>query len=176
MFFLTVIENAAVLQKDTLGDYFFENAGRSVVSRGFETNIKFIFKDHLKFFAGYTFTDARAKYLSGNQFLPLLPKNKVNLAIIYEKEKDIKIGLESYYTGRQYLTDRTVTPSYWEFGAMIEKTINKVSFYLNFENFTDTRQSNFKRVFHEPHNNPSFDEIWNHTEGFIASGGVKIKL
>jgi outer membrane receptor for ferrienterochelin and colicins len=65
---------------------------------------------------------------------------------------------------------------FWEFGFMAQKTIKKVSFYINFENFTDQRQSRYKRVVNPPNNNPSFDEIWNHTEGFVFNGGIKVKL
>ena len=176
MFFYTLIDNATVLQSDTLGNYFFTNADKPVESKGFETNLKFIYKEHLKFFVGYTFTDAKAKYLTSNQYLPLLPQNKLNLALVYEKEKNLKIGLEGYFTDRQYLTNGTRTPSFWEFGAMAEKTFGKFSVFINFENFTDTRQSRYKRVVNEPHNNPTFDDIWTHTEGFTINGGLKIKL
>ena len=45
-----------------------------------------------------------------------------------------------------------------------------------FENFTDERQSNYKTVVNPPHSNPTFDDIWNHTEGFVVNGGIKLKL
>lgn len=51
-------------------------AGKPVLSQGFETNIKLVFKEEVKNFIGYTFTDAKATYLSGNRFLPL-PIQKV---------------------------------------------------------------------------------------------------
>nr|WP_294928132.1 TonB-dependent receptor [uncultured Flavobacterium sp.] len=176
MFFITEINKPLVLKRD--GDYsFFVNASDPVLSKGFETNIRFIYKEDIKLFAGYTFTDAKAKYLTGNQFMPLLPKNKVNLALIYEKENNIKMGLEGYFTDEQFLYSGTKTPAYWEFGFMVEKTLwNNFSFFINFENFTDTRQSNYKRVVNGPHNKPTFDDIWTHTEGFTINGGVKIKL
>ncbi|MCI9843172.1 TonB-dependent receptor domain-containing protein [Flavobacterium pectinovorum] len=176
MFFITKISKPLVLENDT-DDLFFVNASDPVLSRGFETNLKFIYKEDFKLFAGYTFTDAQAKYLNGNQFLALLPKNKVNLALIYEKENNFKMGLEGYFTDEQFLYDASKTPAYWEFGFMIEKTLwNNFAFFINFENFTDTRQSNYKRVVNDPHNKPTFDDIWTHTEGFTINGGVKIKL
>ena len=176
MFFYTLIDNSTVLQSNTSGNLFFANADKSVNSSGFETNLKFIYKDHFKFFIGYTFTDAKAKYLTGNQYLPLLAKNKLNLALVYEKEKFLKVGLEGYFTDRQFLTNGTQTQSFWEFGFMAEKSFGKISIYVNAENFTDTRQSRYKRVVNEPHNTPTFDDIWTHTEGFVFSGGLKIKL
>lgn len=176
LFFYTVIRNSAVLRPDTTGAYFFNNTNSPTESRGFETNVKFIYKEHFKLFAGYTYTDAKSTHLIGNQTIPLLAKNKLNLALVYEKERDLKIGLEAYFTDRQYLNNGTRTPSFWELGAMAEKTIGKLAVYINFENFTDVRQSNYKRVVNEPHNAPTFDDIWTHTEGFVINGGIKIKL
>lgn len=176
MFFGTYITNANILQTDSTGNFFFTNADKPVQSLGFETNAKIIFKDVLKLFVGYTFTDARAKYLTGNQHLTLLPQNKLNLALLYENPKIIKVGIEGYFTDRQYLSNGTRPPRFMEFGFIVEKTFGKVSVYLNAENFTDVRQSRYKRVVNEPHNNPTFDDIWTHTEGAVFSGGIKIKL
>ncbi len=176
LFFHTIINKPLVLAADAFSNYFFYNATKPVRSSGFETNVKLIFKNDLKLFAGYTYTYAKAAYLTGNKFLPLLPQNKLNLALVYEKEDNFKIGLEGYFTDKQYLFDASATPSFWEFGFMAEKTFNKITFFINFENITDERQSKYKRVVNEPHDNPSFDDIWNHTEGFIVNGGIKLKL
>ena len=176
MFFYTTINKPLVLETNALGIHSFVNAANPVNSAGFETNAKFIYKDNFKLFLGYTFTDARAKYLTGNQFLRLVPKNKLNSALIYEKEGVIKLGLEGYFTGKQFLSNGTQTPAFAELGFMAEKIFKKFSLYINFENFTDTRQSNFKNVVNGSHLSPTFDEIWVHTEGFVFNGGVKLKL
>lgn len=176
MFFVTQINKPLVLENDGTNS-FFVNASESTISKGFETNAKFVFKEDFKLFVGYTFTNAKSKYLEGNQFMPLLPKNKLNLALIYEKENNFKFGLEGYFTDNQFLYDGSQTPSFWEFGFMAEKTMWKhFSFFINFENFTDTRQSNYKRVVNGPNNNPTFDDIWTNTEGFTINGGVKIRI
>lgn len=176
MFFITQINKPLVLENDGVNS-FFVNASESVLSKGFETNAKFVFKEDFKLFVGYTFTNAEAKYLAGNQFLPLVPKNKLNLALIYERENNFKFGFESYFTDNQYLYDGDQTQSFWIFGFMAEKTMwNHFSFFINFENFTDTRQSNYKRVVNGSNNNPTFDDIWTSTEGFTINGGLKLKL
>ena len=59
---------------------------------------------------------------------------------------------------------------------MAEKTFNKVALFINFENFTDQRQSNYKRVVNPPYDDPTLDDIWNHTEGFVANGGIKLEF
>lgn len=176
MFFYTMINNPLILEGDTTTGYKFINASKPVRSAGFETNARFIFKSRFKLFLGYTFTDSRAKYSAGNQFLPLVPKSKLNTALIYEKEGVIKLGLEGYFTGKQYLSDKSRTPAEKEFGFMAEKIFKKFSVYANFENFTDTRQSRDKSVVNGSHLNPTFDEIWTHTEGFVFNAGIKIKF
>ncbi|MCW3093245.1 MAG: TonB-dependent receptor [Ferruginibacter sp.] len=176
MLFYTRIRNPLVLQPGNAGDYYFANAAKPTMSYGIESNWRLIYKKDLKLFVGYTLINAKAGYLSGNQFLPLLPKSKVNLALMYEKEDHFKLGLESYFTGPQTLYNGNAVPSFWEFGFMAQKTVNKISLYVNFENFTDQRQSKYKTVVNPPHNAPVFDDIWNHTEGFVVNGGIKLKL
>ena len=176
MFFVTQINKPLILQNSGVNTFFI-NADKPVISNGFETNLKFIFKEDLKFFVGYTFTNAKAKYLTSNQFLPLLPKNKLNMALIFEKENNFKLGLEGFFTDQQFLYNGTQTPTFWEFGFMAEKTLwENYSFFINFENFTDTRQSNYKPVVNGSHNNPTFDDIWTHTEGATINGGIKLKF
>lgn len=176
MFFYTLIKNSSILQEAGSGKSEFVNTRQNVYSTGFETNAKLIFKENFKLFVGYTYTYAKAGFLPANQFITLLPKSKLNLALVYEKENDIKLGLEGYFTDRQYLYNRNMTPSFWEFGFMAEKYFGNVSVFINAENFTDTRQSRYKPVVNGPHNNPVFDEIWTHTEGRTFNGGIKIKL
>ncbi len=177
MFFITQINKPLVLNfNGTAANYFFTNAAKPVISNGFETNVKLIYKEDLKFFIGYTFTNAVARYKTANQFLPLLPKHKLNLTLMYEKEDNFKLGLEGYNTGSQYLNNGNTTAAFWEYGFMAQKTFNKISVFINFENFTDQRQSKYKGVANPPYNTPTFDEIWNHTEGRVINGGVKIKL
>jgi outer membrane receptor for ferrienterochelin and colicins len=176
MFFYTTITKPLVLQSDVAGNLSFVNAQRSAESIGFETNAKLILKNNFKLFLGYTFTDAKANYQIRQQFLSLVPKHKLNSALIYEKEDFIKLGLEGYFTGTQYLSNGSRTPAFSEFGFMAEKIFKKFSIYINFENFADTRQSRFENVVNGPHANPTFDEIWTHTEGFVFNGGIKLRL
>lgn len=175
MFFYTEIEDPLVLLSKPGGLFGFANADRPVKSAGFETNVRAAY-DFVKLFAGYTFTDARAKYLTGNQILPLTPKSKLNSALLFEKEANFKAGVEAYYTSSQFLTDRSRTRPYWVFGAFGEKTFGKYSLFINAENFTDTRQSRFGTVVFPPHQQPSFAEIYTHTEGRVFNGGLKVKF
>jgi len=176
MFFYTWIDNALVLTNNTAGSLAFVNAARPLQSKGVETNARFVYKDNYKLFLGYTYTSSKAKYLTGNPYLSRVPKHKLNAAVIYEKEGVIKLGLEGYFTGKQPLSNGTTAPAFSEFGFMAEKIFNWFSVFVNFENFTDTRQSRYKNVVNGSHLDPNFDEIWTHTEGFVVNGGVKIKI
>ena len=99
------------------------------------------------------------------------------MTLIFEKEDNFKLGLEGFFTDKQFLYNGTQTPVFWTFGFMAEKTLWKnYSFFINFENFTDTRQSNYKPVVNGAHNNPTFDDIWTHTEGIAINAGVKLKF
>jgi outer membrane receptor for ferrienterochelin and colicins len=175
MFFYTEIEDPLVLVANPAGLFGFANASRPVRSAGFETNVRASY-DIVKLFAGYTFTDARAKYLAGDQFLPLTPRSRINSALLFEKEEDFKAGVEAYYTGAQRLTDRSRTRPFWVLGIFGEKSFGKYSLFLNAENVTDTRQGRFGTVVFPPHQAPTFAEIYTHTEGRVFNGGVKFKF
>lgn len=175
MFFYTEIKDPLVLLSAAAGLFQFSNAAEPIRSRGFETNARLAY-DIVKLFAGYTYTDAKARYLAGNQVLPLTPKSRINSALLFEKEDAFKAGIEAYYTSSQFLTDRTRGRAYWVMGIFGEKMFGKFSLFINAENITDTRQGRFGQVVFPPHQNPTFSEIYTHTEGRVINGGIKIRL
>lgn len=176
LFFYTEISDPLVLEGNPSGIFSFRNADSKVRSRGIETNAKFIYNDFVKLFLGYTFTDAKAEYLAGNQFLTLVPKHKINSALLFEKERDFKTGIEAYYTGKQFLSDGFKTKDFFEVGFFAEKTFGKYSIFFNAENLTDVRQSRYTPVVFPPHQTPTFAEIYTHTEGRVFNGGIKIRF
>lgn len=175
LFFYTEIQNPLVLNVTQSGNYIFSNASQPIKSSGFETNAKFSY-DFAKLFLGYTYTNAKAEYLTGNQSLPLLPKSKLNSAFILEKAENFKAGVEAYFTNNQFLTNGFKTKSYWEVGIFAEKTFGKIALFFNAENITDVRQSRFGQVVFPPFQNPTFAEIYTHTEGRVFNGGFKMKF
>lgn len=175
MFFYTEIENPLLLSPNMNGTFGFTNSASPTISKGFETNLRLSY-DFIKLFAGYTFTNAHVGYLAGNQFLPLTPKSKLNSALLFEKESNFKAGFEAYYTGSQFLSNRIRTRPFWVLGIFGEKNFGKFSLFINAENITDTRQSRFGQVVFPPFQNPTFAEIYTHTEGRVFNGGIKIRL
>jgi iron complex outermembrane receptor protein len=95
---------------------------------------------------------------------------------MYEIEDKLKLGLEAYYFSRQQLSDGTFGKRYWITGFMIEKLWEKFSVYINFENFTNTRQTRFDAIYTGTIDNPVFKDIYAPVEGFVVNGGIKINL
>jgi iron complex outermembrane receptor protein/outer membrane receptor for ferrienterochelin and colicins len=174
MFFYTEIHDPLVLTTNGNGTLSFKNADQPIKTRGFETNARVVY-DFIKFFAGYTFTEARADYLSGNRTLPLVPKSRLNSSLVFEKERNFKAGLEAYYSSSQFLSDGSRTKAFWTIGVSGEKTLGRVSYFINLENLTDTRQSRVWQVVFTPQQNPTFSEIYKHTEGRVINGGIKVR-
>lgn len=95
---------------------------------------------------------------------------------MYEIEGSLKLGLEAYHFSKQRLYDGTSGTPYWIMGFMAEKLWKQFSVFINFENFTDTRQSKFGAIYTGSINNPIFKDIYAPVEGFVVNGGIKIRL
>ncbi len=94
-----------------------------------------------------------------------------------ERDGDFRIGLEAYYYGEQVLTDGSRSRDFWIYGLMMEKIVkNNFSIFLNFENFSDTRQTKFDPIYTGTMLEPVFLDIYAPLDGFVINGGFKIKL
>ena len=59
---------------------------------------------------------------------------------------------------------------------MTEKIWGNFSIFLNFENFTDTRQTRHGSIYTGSISNPQFKDIYAPLDGFLVNGGFKLKL
>jgi outer membrane receptor for ferrienterochelin and colicins len=175
MFFYTQITDPLVLSPAADGFFRYANADQFVVSKGFETNFRLGY-GIAKAFVGYTFTDADARYLPGDQTLPLTPRHKINSAFVLEKHERFKTGLEVHHTGSQVLTSGTRSKSYTVVGLFGEKSFGKFSLFINAENITDVRQGKYSQVVFPPVTAPTFAEIYATTEGRVFNGGIKVRF
>lgn len=175
LFFYTFLENPLTLQSASNGLYQFVNLSGYMDSKGGETNIKISYED-FKLFLGYTYTDT--KIHTGNILVDktLTPRDRINAVLMYEVEDKWKIGLEGYYFSPQKLGDGTTGRDYWLCGFMVEKLWEKISIYINFENFLDVRQTRFESIYTGSVTNPIFRDIYAPLDGFVVNGGIKIKL
>lgn len=59
------------------------------------------------------------------------------------------------------------------FGFMAERLWERLSVYINFENFTGTRQTRFDSMYTGSISNPVFRDIYAPVDGFVINGGLK---
>jgi len=174
LFFYTRINDPLLLQPEG-SNYRFNNLDGHIDSKGIETNLKLGY-GHFKLFIGYTLTDAYLHEGAIKSKSFLTPQHRLNNVLLYEVEEKWKLGLEAYYFSKQQLSDGATGQSYWITGFMAEKLWPKISLYINFENFTDTRQTRFDTIYTGSINDPQFRDIYAPLDGFVINGGLKLRL
>jgi iron complex outermembrane receptor protein len=175
LFFYTRLNRPLVLLSNPDGTMRFDQATGHLDTRGMETNLRLTYGD-FKLFVGYTYTDANTHFDQQKNWLPLTARHRFNNVLMYEVEEKWKIGLEAYHFTRQYLNDGDFGKPYWLMGFMVEKIWEHIAVYVNFENFTNTRQTRFDTIFTGTVNNPRFRDIYAPVDGFVMNGGIKINL
>jgi outer membrane receptor for ferrienterochelin and colicin len=175
LFFYTRIHDPLVLRPESASFYRFINVKGHFDSRGMETNVKLGYSD-FKLFLGYTLTKAYLHEGSIETENFLTSRHRLNSVLLYEVEEKWKVGLEAYFFSKQQLSDGTTGKSYWITGFMAEKLWEKFSLYLNFENFTDSRQTKFDTIYTGTITNPQFRDIYAPLDGFVVNGGIKLRL
>lgn len=175
LFFYTRLNNPLVLMNGPGFCFQYQNSTGHLDTKGTETNLRLTYGD-FKLFVGYTFTDANTHFNNAKEWLPLTARHRLNNVLMYEMEDKLKVGLEAYYYSRQQLSDGTFGKPYWITGFMVERLWEKISLFINFENFTNTRQTRFDSIYTGTINNPTFRDIYAPVEGFVVNGGIKIRL
>ena len=175
LFFYTQLNSPLVLTTAGSGSAQFLNAKGNIDTKGMETNLRFTYSD-FKLFVGYTYADVNTNFNNTKNRFPLTAKHRLNNVLMYEKDEKLKIGLEAYYFSPQKLSDGAIGKSYWTYGLMGEKLWEHFSIFINFENFTDTRQTRFDTIFTGSVANPTFRDIYAPVDGFVVNGGIKIRF
>lgn len=174
LFFYTRIHDPLILQPDG-SNFRFNNVTGHIDSKGMETNVK-IGYNYFKLFLGYTFTNAYLHQGNSKTENFLTPRHRLNSVLLYEVENKWKVGLEAYSFSKQILSDGTSGKAYWITGFMVEKLWKRISLYINFENFLDTRQTKFGSIYTGTIANPVFRDIFAPLDGFVVNGGIKLRL
>ena len=125
---------------------------------------------------GYTLADVKQHLGDEVTRIPLTAKHRLNNVLVYEVHEKWRIGLEGYYFSRQPLSNGSTGEPYWICGLMMEKVFPRFSLFLNFENFLDARQTRFDTIYTGPLTDPDFQDIYAPVDGFVANGGIKLKL
>ena len=61
-------------------------------------------------------------------------------------------------------------------GFMVMRNFERLSVFINFENFTNVIQTKYEPLVLPPYNNPVFPDIWSPADGFVFNGGIKINI
>ncbi|MBT3417452.1 MAG: TonB-dependent receptor [Flavobacteriales bacterium] len=178
MFFYNVIDNPITLNEGNINLYtdnmFYEQVYDSLFSKGFESQIKLTVGKFTWFF-GYTYTDAYLENGENKYSLNLTPKHSIKGDLLFVVDNKWRIGWDYDYKSGQFLIDESITKSLFTTGVIVERTINNFVIFLNAENFTDVRQSNYKSSV-DVITSPQFTEVWAPLDGYFFNAGLKIKL
>ena len=157
------------------------NINGTTRTRGVEALLRWR-RDSFVVTASYLYTDAsEPDGAGGRREVPLTPEHSAGLVAIWEVEGRGRLGFELYYTGSQSLEDnpfRMESDPYFEAGLLGEITRGRYNFFVNFENFLNTRQTRddpLVRPTRTPDGRWTVD-AWAPLEGFVASAGVRIQL
>lgn len=175
LFFYTRIDNPILLTQLSNGNLQYLQPGGNLNTKGMETNVKLTY-GNFKLFLGYTLADVNQHANNIVSTYPLVSKNRLNNVLVYEVEDKFKIGAEAYYFSPQLLNDGTTGRAYWLAGLMAEKIWARFSLFINLENLTDTRQTEFGPIYTGSITNPDFKDIYAPLDGFVVNGGIKFKL
>ncbi len=174
-FFLTKINNPVVGTETADGKLGFSNENKPIITQGFDTYVQLKVPDW-EFYLGYTFTDAKRKYLQQNQFVPITPRNRAAATVVYEIENDWRFGVEGSYNGRQYRDGDTRTPDYFFIATMIEKKFGKkMSLVLNCENLLNVKQSNYEKIYTGSITNPDYKPLWAPIDGRVINLALRLQ-
>jgi outer membrane receptor for ferrienterochelin and colicins len=175
LLFYTRIESPIVLTVLPNSNLQYQQPTGHLDTRGTETNIKLTYAN-FKLFVGYTLADVQTHTPTAETGYPLVSKHRLNNVLVYEVEDKLKIGAEAYYFSSQRLNDGTSGKPYWTMGLMGEKIWEHFSLFINFENFTNVRQTKFGPIYTGSVTNPVFKDIYAPLDGFVVNGGIKLKL
>lgn len=176
LLFYTRVNDPLSLVQESASEYAYRQIIDHLDTRGTEVNAVWRW-DYVKFFFGYTYADVREHRQQQTTDALLMPNERVNMVLVYEREEDFRIGLEAYYYGKQSLSTNSTSPDYWIFGLMSEKHFGEgFSMFLNFENFSDTRQTRDGAIYTGSISNPQFVDIYAPLDGFVINGGVKLSF
>ena len=112
---------------------------------------------------------------------PLVPRHQAGLVASYEREGEMRAGLELYYNGKQPLDDdsyRTESRPYLHIGVMAERRFGRARLFVNAENLLDVRQTDW-----DPLVRPFVgrggrwtNDVWAPLDGVVANVGVRWSL
>lgn len=117
----------------------------------------------------------------GRRAVPLTPTHSLGMIGAYEREDWGRIGIESYYTGRQELDDnpyRTASRRHFILGFLVDRRFGRYRVFLNAENILDTRQTRYDPLLRASRTPEGrwITDVWAPLEGRAFNAGVWISF
>lgn len=174
-FYFTTISRPVQVDINTLPLLYFKNAAAPLRTKGFETYFQAHY-NKLEIYLGYTYTYAVDKNDPAKPFLSLSARNKFASVLAYEFSDHFRGGIESAFTGKQYLDDGSQTPAYPFVAAMFRYDTGPFSFVLNCENLLDYRQTRKENIILPPLNNPRLRQLWAPIDGRVVNLSIRVRI
>ena len=179
----TWLHNALIIDADSLANdaIFIRNVTELTWTRGGEFACQ-LSTGNFKLSISYAYLDTRQSDHGATSELELNPHHWLGVVLMYENKEDgIKAGLENYFTSPQHLHDnpfRTMSPSFWLNGFMIEKAFGSIHLFFNAEDIFDVRQTRFDPTFTGNPETGDFHplHIYAPLEGRSFNGGIRFAL
>ena len=132
--------------------------------------------------ATYTFVQSRQQDARGQRVdSPLTPRQSFGIVAMWEKEKSGRIGVESYYTGRQRLEEnpyRNESRPYVLFGFLAERKLGPARLFVNVENLTNVRQTRWDPLLRPDRGIDGRWTVdgWAPLDGRVLNGGIRFRF
>lgn len=157
------------------GFYSLQNADAHARSLGTDTYVQGKLDDW-ELYVGYNHT-ASVYTDAAKTFMPYAPRDKFAATLAYEIEPKWRMGIESSWTGNQYLPNNTKAPSYWFWAAMVQRNLGEhFVAVLNCENVFDARQGKNEPLYTGTKTNPQFVPLWGPIDGRVVNLSLKFSL
>lgn len=175
-FYVVALAHPFEVVSDGTGNISLQNAAATGRVYGTDTYIQFKYSE-LELYFGYNHTLSERHLASGRRvYEPFNPQNKIAATLAWSVPEKWRFGVETAYTGNQYVGDNRQVPSYWFWAAMIARQFHWGILALNCENIGDARQSRKESLVTGGFLNPSFTPIWGPVEGRVVNLSLKINL
>ena len=137
--------------------------------------------DDLSLVANYAFVRSREATEGGREEVPLTPSHSLGLDGAWEVRDVWRLGVEWYYTGRQRLEAnpfRLESSPYSLFGVLASRRIGRALLFINGENLTDVRQTNWDPLLRPSHGVDGrwTVDAWAPLDGRVINGGVRYRF
>ena len=125
---------------------------------------------------GYTITNATNHFSGTVNSVTLTPTHSLKGDLLYALPGKWRIGVDYEFKSSQTLSTGFKTPSFWTYGAVVERNWKNFTFFGNVENFTNVRQTNYSSLRSAPFGTPQFTEVWAPLDGIVFNYGLKVRL